>query len=162
MKSYLAGNPELRLALNEDLVIGKGRGQHGSVVLDDANFHDCVQLAEFERERILTFLPPEGEFTVINYRTTGDFRAPFRVFPFIEELSEDQLEATIKVRADMPETNYGSNVIVKVKCPSATMSCSFNHESKQQGQQAEYRDKEKQAVWCVVSRKRFVCDFCGS
>jgi hypothetical protein len=24
MKSYLAGNPELRLALNEELVIGKG------------------------------------------------------------------------------------------------------------------------------------------
>jgi AP-4 complex subunit mu-1 len=70
MKSYLSGNPELKLALNEDLVIGKG-GQYGSVVLDDCNFHDCVQLAEFENDRVLTFLPPEGEFTVINYRTTG-------------------------------------------------------------------------------------------
>ena len=39
MKSYLSGNPELRLALNEDLVIGKG-GAYGSVVLDDCNFHE--------------------------------------------------------------------------------------------------------------------------
>ena len=30
MKSYLAGNPELRLALNEDLVVGKG-GPYGTV-----------------------------------------------------------------------------------------------------------------------------------
>ena len=36
MKSYLAGNPELRLALNEDLVIGKqADGGYGAVVLDD-------------------------------------------------------------------------------------------------------------------------------
>jgi AP-4 complex subunit mu-1 len=72
MKSYLAGNPELRLALNEDLVIGKGNQQsYGAVVLDDCNFHDCVQLDEFERERVLHFLPPDGEFTIINYRITG-------------------------------------------------------------------------------------------
>ena len=32
MKSYLAGNPELRLALNEDLVVGKG-GPYGTVCI---------------------------------------------------------------------------------------------------------------------------------
>lgn len=88
LKSYLSGNPELRLALNEDLVIGNtGARQYGQVVLDDCNFHDCVQLDEFERDRVLIFQPPDGEFTVINYRITGDFRAPFRIFPFVEELS---------------------------------------------------------------------------
>ena len=35
MKSYLAGNPELRLALNEDLIVGRGSGQYGSVTVDD-------------------------------------------------------------------------------------------------------------------------------
>lgn len=28
MKSYLAGNPELKLALNEELVVGKGSGSN--------------------------------------------------------------------------------------------------------------------------------------
>jgi AP-4 complex subunit mu-1 len=127
MKSYLAGNPELKLALNEDLVIGKG-GHYGSVVLDDCNFHDCVQLAEFENDRVLTFLPPEGEFTVINYRTTGDFRAPFHVYPFIEQISETQIDVTMKIKADMPENNYGSNVLIKIPCPKSTQGCSFNAE----------------------------------
>ena len=52
MKSYLSGNPELSLALNEDLVIGKG-GNYGSVILDDCNFHECVRLDQFESQRIL-------------------------------------------------------------------------------------------------------------
>lgn len=57
MKSFLSGNPELRLALNEDLVIGKG-GNYGSVILDDCNFHECVRLDEFESSRTLHFIPP--------------------------------------------------------------------------------------------------------
>jgi AP-4 complex subunit mu-1 len=36
MKSYLSGNPGLRIALNDDLVIGSDRrgASYGSVVLD--------------------------------------------------------------------------------------------------------------------------------
>merc|ERR1712217_323139 len=45
MKSYLAGNPELKLALNEDIQIknqnlGSFHGGYGAVVLDDCNFQD--------------------------------------------------------------------------------------------------------------------------
>mmetsp|Transcript_28921 Transcript_28921/g.92428 ORF Transcript_28921/g.92428 Transcript_28921/m.92428 type:complete len:242 (-) Transcript_28921:268-993(-) len=83
MKSYLSGQPELRLALNEDLVVGTA-GNFGTTVLDDCNFHDCVNLEEFESGRILSFHPPDGEFSVLNYRITAEFRAPFRVFPNIE------------------------------------------------------------------------------
>ncbi|RYH00557.1 hypothetical protein EON65_49180 [archaeon] len=68
------GNPELRLALNEDLVIGKSSGVYGSVVLDDVNFHECVHLDEFESSKVLHFLPPDGEFSLLNYRVTADFR----------------------------------------------------------------------------------------
>ena len=65
MKSYLSGNPGLRLALNEDLVVGKGsassRGpMYGGVVLDDCNFHECVNLDDFESTRTLALVPPDG------------------------------------------------------------------------------------------------------
>ena len=29
----------------------------------------------------------KGEFVVMNYRITGEFQAPFRIYPFIDELS---------------------------------------------------------------------------
>ena len=82
MKSYLAGNPSLRLALNEDLVIGSlgggpqgGGGEFGSVVLDDCNFHDCCDLSEFGPSRVLSFRPP-GELGKLR-ETHGKILAVF-------------------------------------------------------------------------------------
>ena len=101
MKSYLSGNPELKLAINEDLVIGSSSGLgavgSASVILDDCNFHECADLSEFEDQRILSLNPPDGEFAVMNYRITSDFRVPFRIFPFLEETNPYKLELTIKV-----------------------------------------------------------------
>ncbi|OQR87251.1 AP-4 complex subunit mu-1 [Thraustotheca clavata] len=152
MKSYLAGNPELRLALNEDLVIGQKSSSYGQVVLDDCNFHECVQLDEFERDRVLVFTPPDGEFTVINYRITGDFRAPFRIFPFLEEQSPTKLEMILKIRADMPDNNYGANVIIRFPVPQNTVSVSCDIGKNTAGQLAEYRENENQVRWAI---KRF-------
>lgn len=153
LKSYLSGNPELRLALNEDLVIGnQGPRSYGQVVLDDCNFHECVQLDEFERDRVLIFQPPDGEFTVINYRITGDFRAPFRIFPFVEELSPTKIEMVLKIRADMPETNYGANVIIRFPVPQSTVGVSCDIGKNTAGQLAEYRENENQVRWAI---KRF-------
>jgi AP-4 complex subunit mu-1 len=56
MKSYLHGNPSLKLMLNEDLVMG-GEG-YGSVVLDDCNFHESVNYSEFLMNKSLRITPP--------------------------------------------------------------------------------------------------------
>merc|ERR1719324_1596285 len=128
MKSYLMGNPELKLALNEDLNIKNqslgGYGGYGAVVLDDCNFHECVDLQDFSDQRTLSFYPPDGEFAVMNYRITGDFRVPFRLFPFVEQQTPHKVEITIKVRADVPEQNYGGNVQVSCVLPKNTATCS--------------------------------------
>ncbi len=107
-----------------------GTGGYGAVELDDCNFHECVKLNAFESQRVLTFVPPDGmcsraaaccckprlsgcvmwfagEFVVMNYRITSDFRTPFRIFPFFELTSPYKVELIVKVRADIPETNYG-------------------------------------------------------
>jgi len=57
MKSYLTGNPELKLALNEEIVVGKSPSgsNYGSIVLDDCNFHECVRTDDFEMLRMLRF-----------------------------------------------------------------------------------------------------------
>jgi len=121
MKSYLSGNPELRLALNEDLVIGKGT-TYGSVVLDDCNFHECVRLDEFEAQRTLHFVPPEGEFSVLNYRITADYRPPFKIFPAIEETAPYKIEIICMVRAEIPETQHAANVVIRIPLPRNTVS----------------------------------------
>ncbi len=76
MKTYLSGSPELRLALNENLVVGKqgDTPSYGTVVLDDCNFHENVKFDDFETMKQLSFHPPDGEFTCLNYRITTDYR----------------------------------------------------------------------------------------
>eukprot|EP00511_Aplanochytrium_stocchinoi_P006807 CAMPEP_0204823402 /NCGR_PEP_ID=MMETSP1346-20131115/1442_1 /ASSEMBLY_ACC=CAM_ASM_000771 /TAXON_ID=215587 /ORGANISM="Aplanochytrium stocchinoi, Strain GSBS06" /LENGTH=365 /DNA_ID=CAMNT_0051950013 /DNA_START=384 /DNA_END=1478 /DNA_ORIENTATION=+ len=148
LKSYLSGNPGLTLALNDDLVIGKKEGANfpGSVVLDDCNFHECCRLDDFDSTRTLSFVPPDGEFVLMNYRITSDFVAPFRITPYIEELSLTLVEVIIKVRADIPEKNFGNNVHVFFPIARATNGVSIKLDSNS-GQSAEFRGKESRIEW---------------
>ena len=121
MKSFLAGNPPLRMALNPDLLIGKEAAKHahaGQVCLDDAVFHDCVNLSEFESGRVLSLVPPDGEFNVMTYRVAGEFRAPFRVQPHLEEISPTRVDFVLKVRADIPASSAGSHIVIRFPVPS--------------------------------------------
>jgi len=156
MKSFLAGNPELRLALNEELVIGKrgGTSRYGVVELDDCNFHDCVRLDEWDEAKVMAFQPPDGEFVLMNYRMTSAFRAPFRVFPFIELRSPYVVEVVLKIRADIPEQNHGSKITIEFPVPKDTTSVSheWGHDTKRGSTKehlVEYIAKDKKVVWRV-------------
>ena len=150
MKSFLTNNPELTVALNEDLVLGKQNGLYaGGVVLDDANFHECVKLDEFEESRTLTFVPPEGEFVLMNYRVTGDVRPPFRLTPTFEQINPTQIELTVRVRADIPHRNVATSVRVSFPVPARAsgVSLTTGRGADSLGQSAEYLPKDNKVVW---------------
>lgn len=153
MKSYLAGNPELRLALNEDLVIGRNgnANTYGAVVLDDCSFHDCVNMNEFENGRVLSFFPPDGEFVVLNYRVTGEYRTPFRIFPAIEETGPKSLEITVLARAEMENSHFGANVAIEIPLPRCTAgaTCSLMSSSNVSNSSAEFILAEKKVLWTM-------------
>lgn len=151
MKSFLAGNPELRLALNEDLVIGRN-GEYGSVILDDCNFHECVHLDEFEQQKTIHFFPPEGEFSVLNYRiSAGDFRNPFKIFPVIEIIDTYKMEFVLTILADIPESNHGINIIVRIPVPRSTRSAKTDqpHSADNPTSNAEYSAQDKRMIWTI-------------
>lgn len=101
MKSYLKGNPGLRLVLNDDLIVGKG-STGGGVILDDCAFHESVDTRDFDALRTLAIQPPDGEFLVMNYRMNADYQTPFRIYPFIDELANYKLQFTLKIKATCP------------------------------------------------------------
>ncbi|KAJ4845932.1 AP-4 complex subunit mu [Turnera subulata] len=116
MKSYLSGNPEIRLALNEDLSIGRGdyRSSFGSgaVILDDCNFHESVRLDNFDMDRTLNLVPPDGEFPVMNYRMTQEFKPPFRINTLIEEAGSLKIvggsEHTLRAKLTFSQEVHGN------------------------------------------------------
>eukprot|EP00850_Spirogloea_muscicola_P012770 SM000084S23106 [mRNA] locus=s84:133800:135919:- [translate_table: standard] len=218
MKSYLTGNPEIRVALNEDLAIGRdsstassfgpdygaGSGGAGMVLLDDCNFHESVRLDDFDLDRTLALVswsalwplwalsigrlslspggrqqvPPDGEFSVMNYRMTQEFKPPFRVYPVIEEagpfkalafsssvlsLLPVSVELMLKVRADFPTVASANSVVLRVPLPkclgvAGTQSrsllltnarVSFEMEAASVGQSTDYKEATKSMEWML-------------
>ncbi len=147
MKSFLFGQPELRLGLNEDLAIGHGKS--APVVLDYVNFADFVNLNQYENSRILSLYPPDGEFTVMNYRVLSKYDMPFRIFPFVEKLSPYKIELKIKIRADIAKTNHGSNVLVRVPLPKSTVSATGDFGQGLLASTFEYKSSEHVALWGI-------------
>lgn len=155
MKSYLSGNPNLHLALNEDLVIGASdSNQFGRVVLDDCNFHSSAQLDDFERNRVIFMTPPDGEFVLMNYRISNAFRPPFKVIASIDFIGDFQVELCIRLRADIPAENYASSVEITVPVPKSAVSASFSWEHDAEfppGLSSEFIPQSKRIV-CKVKK----------
>jgi len=36
-------------------------------LLDDVSFHPCVRFKRWENERVLSFIPPDGNFRLLSY-----------------------------------------------------------------------------------------------
>ncbi|PFH31729.1 putative coatomer protein complex, gamma sub-unit [Besnoitia besnoiti] len=172
MKSYLDGKFLLKLALNDDIVFnqglesqlggfanGAGRGGGGSTVSVDAcNFHECVDLAEFDApQRVLTFVPPDGEFVLMNYRVAHCQAVPFRIFPLVDwRAGQTKGELTVKVKADVPEQTYAASVTVSVPLPKSIIACSTDVFPPLPVQarpfaifSAEFLPAEKRLVWNI-------------
>ncbi|XP_030500337.1 AP-4 complex subunit mu isoform X1 [Cannabis sativa] len=156
MKSYLTGNPEIRLALNDDLSIGRGgrsvydyRSSVGSgvVILDDCNFHESVRLDSFEAEKTLSLVPPDGEFPVMNYRMTQEFKPPFRINALIEEAGALKAEVILKVHAEFPSSITANTISIQMPLPKYTMRASFELETGAVGQTTDFKEANKKLEW---------------
>ncbi|XP_008219283.1 PREDICTED: AP-4 complex subunit mu [Prunus mume] len=156
MKSYLTGNPEIRLALNEDLSIGRGGGSaydyrssfgSGAVILDDCNFHESVRLDNFEVDKTLTLVPPDGEFPVMNYRMTQEFKPPFRINALIEEAGALKAEVILKIFAEFPSNITSNTIAVQMPLPKYTIRASFELEPGAVGQTTDFKEANKRLEW---------------
>ncbi|KAI5353822.1 PREDICTED: AP-4 complex subunit [Prunus dulcis] len=156
LKSYLTGNPEIRLALNEEVGIGRGGESiydygsslgSGAVILDDCNFHESVHLDSFDVDRTLTLVPTDGEFPVMNYRITQEFKPPFCINALIEEAGPFKAEVTIKVRADFPSSIIADKILVQIPLPTYTTRVSFELEPGAIGNTTDYTEANRRMEW---------------
>ncbi|XP_067835770.1 AP-4 complex subunit mu-1, partial [Heptranchias perlo] len=92
MKCFLPSSTEIRIGLNEEFSVGKAeiRGYGAVVKVDECSFHHSVKLNQFESNRILRVIPPQGEMTLMQYQLSDDLPAllPFRLFPTVDKDTE--------------------------------------------------------------------------
>lgn len=61
-------------------------------------FHTCVVLPKFEKDRTITFVPPDGHFQLMSYRISENINIPFKVNVFYSDISDNKLEIRLKVK----------------------------------------------------------------
>nr|CDJ91101.1 Clathrin adaptor domain containing protein [Haemonchus contortus] len=73
-----------------------------AVAIDDCQFHQCVKLTKFDTEHAISFIPPDGEYELMRYRTTKDIQLPFRVIPLVREVYRNKMEVKVSLTLLIP------------------------------------------------------------
>jgi hypothetical protein len=73
------------------------RSSSRGILIEDIKFHQCVRLPKFDKDRSITFIPPDGIFELMTYRITDNINLPFKVMPLVQEFGKNRVEANIKV-----------------------------------------------------------------
>ena len=149
MKSYLKNSPELRIVLSDDVIIGKSSYGGGRMELSGYNFCQGVRYRDFESQRTLHIIPPEGEFILMNYRINNEFAPPFRLYTIVEE-SDYKLELRIKLTANYNSTVKGGNITISFNAPKDTQTVYFNlPKVYKDTQKTDYDQNEHKCYWKI-------------
>lgn len=80
-----------------------------------------MRLGRFDRDRSITFIPPDGIFDVMTYRISENINLPFKIVPVVQEYPEqNKIEVSIRLKSIFEESNFGTNVVCKIPVPPNT------------------------------------------
>lgn len=157
LKTHLSGQPECKFGLNDSLMLDtehydeddpstrRNMANAGAVKLEDCQFHQCVRLDDFDNDRIISFVPPDGEFELMKYRAIENINLPFRVIAQVTEMSKLRVEYNITVRGNYGAKLYATDVVVRIPTPLNTTDTSCHTSSGK----AKYDPSVNQIVWKI-------------
>ncbi|KAG7120248.1 AP-2 complex subunit mu like protein [Verticillium longisporum] len=115
------------------------------VTLEDCQFHQCVKLGKFDSDRIISFVPPDGEFELMRYRATENVNLPFKVHAIVNEVGRTKVEYSISIKANFGSKLFATNVVVRIPTPLNTAKIT---ERCTQGK-ARYEPSDNVIVWKI-------------
>ncbi|KAJ2885361.1 clathrin associated protein complex medium subunit [Coemansia aciculifera] len=174
MRSFLSGMPECKFGLNDKLVLDRdpasgaaasasasgstqlGRRQGGmggfgdgeSVEIADCQFHQCVRLGRFDTDRTISFIPPDGEFELMRYRTTENVNLPFKVLPVVREMGKTRIEYEVLIKSNFSAKLSATNMAVTIPTPPNATKCRIKVTGAGAGK-AKYHPEENAIVWRI-------------
>ncbi|KAF8820909.1 mu1 adaptin [Cardiosporidium cionae] len=162
VKSMLSGMPECKFGMNDKLIINKTKpiaegtrqgetraNTTRSIALDDCRFHQCVRLSAFDLERTITFIPPDGHFELMTYRTTENINLPFKIFPVLQEKGRTKLDVSLLLKSTFSRVLVACNIVIQIPLPEH--SAKVNVTTQTLGK-ARYETSKHMLIWRI---KRF-------
>lgn len=131
MKSFLTGMPEIKIGLNDRI--------------DDVTFHPCVNLGRYNAEKVVSFIPPDGEFELAKYRVTEGIELPFKATALLTEQGRTRMDVTVKVRSSFDAKLQSMNNVILIPVPPQTARAQFQLSAGK----AKYDPKRGALVWKI-------------
>mmetsp|Transcript_5356 Transcript_5356/g.8414 ORF Transcript_5356/g.8414 Transcript_5356/m.8414 type:complete len:440 (+) Transcript_5356:113-1432(+) len=157
MRTQLSGMPECKFGTNDKLVLENDAKRHnkrptaGGITVDDVVLHRCVNLGNYEHDRTISFIPPDGDFELMKYRITQNINLPFSVIPVVSEHGRTRVEYEVKVKSRFdPQNTSGvtlsaTGVVLRIPCPPNTAKCNVEVTKGE----AKYNANLKCIVWKI-------------
>lgn len=125
----LSGMPDLTLSFTRPSV------------LDDCSLHRCVRINRFQRERVVSFVPPDGNFKLLSYKTVGG-DVPVNVKPTINfKPGSGHVHITVCPRGNV--TKPITLIVITVPLPKETKTTSITANVGN----VKYDQKKQLLVW---------------
>jgi AP-1 complex subunit mu len=123
MKTFLSGMPELKLGLNDKLMLDAAGAAAGSraraVEMEDIKFHQCVRLSRFENDRTISFIPPDGEFELMSYRLSTHVKPLIWAETVVDRSSSrTRIEYMVKAKSQFKSRSVANHVEILIPVPS--------------------------------------------
>lgn len=139
MKAHLSGMPVCRFGFADDRFHDQ---MLNTISLDDFKFHKCVDLAKYDSEQVIRFVPPDGNFQLMTYHIANSTNVPFKVIPRISD-SGDRVSVSVTMRSLFDLRQVATAVCLKVPTPRGTTK---SHVSCSNGK-AKFSPQENCIVW---------------
>ena len=155
MKSFLSGMPTVTVGLNDKIVLQNlGKDTTNSIEMDDLKFHQCVNKKKYDSQRIIEFIPPDGEFELMSYRLNMSIKPLISVKVEILNISETRIEYVAKAKTNFKNRSVANNVSIYIPVPLDIQNATFKTYS---GSVVYLSDRED-LLWFI---KRFEgqCEF---
>lgn len=154
IKSYLLGNPYIKIALNDDLYIKNiHKDNTNNIIIDDCNFNHLVNTSNFETDRILSLYQPDGECVLMNYRINNNFKAPFHLFANVLYNPNHTVELFIRIKLDIPSRYSCTNVLVNCNLCKHISSVHLDPNINSDLFSAHYIPNENKLLWTIKKFK---------
>lgn len=142
LNAKLSGMPELKIGLNDtlgdeakggrnnpnaddskggiDLPMPSLAHKRKTIDLDDLQFHHCVNLSKFASDKVVSFVPPDGEFELMKYRVSENVTIPFKVIAMVKELGRTRVSVDVMFKSLFAEKTVAQEIRVRIPVPPNT------------------------------------------
>jgi AP-2 complex subunit mu-1 len=131
VKALLSGWPECKFGMNDKLQLSQNNVKRAGaaqpskgISIEDIRFHQCVKLSDYNKDRTITFIPPDGVFELMTYRVNENVIIPFKIFCNIIETPTPNnpsiprhIDLDLNIKTLFDKELFAQEVIIKIPIP---------------------------------------------